>query len=223
MPSAAVRRSASRRSRRPAEGAAHRRGVPAAGVERAGRRHAQARDGLVAGHRRRDQRAPVERAGLAERERHRHHHRGGVGDRRRVGVVEVEAVGEGAVGEDGQRRRRRALGADHRAVAGGAPALQRTQHRGRRLGGGRGQRDPEDVERAQAHAGDHSRREVLEPQRRGELRQPAGERHALPGMATLPSRSRLRSAITTRPSPSVISNSSTTPASSMCCTSCSRS
>jgi hypothetical protein len=120
-------------------------------VERRRRAHADARDRLVTGHGRGDDHAPVESARLAERQHGRDHHRGGVGHRRRVGVVEVEAVGQRAVEHDRDRRARRELGADHRALAPSRPRFEAGTHGRAHLVRGCGQRDPEHVERPELH------------------------------------------------------------------------
>ena len=212
--------------------------VPAARVKRARHGQADARDRLVTGDGRGQDRATRHALGFARRQRRGKHDRGRVRDRAGVGVVEVEAVSERAVGENGQRQRRARLGGDDRALA-AAPTLQRGEHGGRELVGRRGQRDPEDVEHAQLHALDHGGRNVGDVEVGSEDGETFSERHG--GNHTLTRGSirrgqpaadtpsglvvaaRLRMARTERPSASVASNSSHTPASIICCTSASRS
>ena len=218
----------SRGHQRGRERPAHRRRVPATRVEGPGGGHAQPRDDLVPRDGGGDERPAVDTSRLAHREGHRHHDGGGVRDRGGVSVVEVQAVGQGAVHEDGQRGGSRALGADDRAVAPRPPSVERAKQRWGRLAGGRRQRDAENVERAQPDASDDGRWQVGEVEPRREPGEPAGQRHAgvaqaCSGSATLPFGSRLRSAMTTRPSGPATSTSSARPASSICCTSCSRS
>src|SRR5256885_7978998 len=160
------------------EGAAGRGRVPTAGVELAWRRHAEPRDGFEPRDDGRDRGAAAGARRLADRQHRGQDDRRGVRDRGGVRIVEVEAVGERAVDERRERRRRGALGAhDGAGAALAAPPLERSVERRRELGRGRGERDPEDVEGAQTHTPDDRGGNVLEPQARGAGGEPARERH----------------------------------------------
>jgi hypothetical protein len=93
-----------------------------------------------------------------------------------AGIVEVEAVGEGGVGEHGIGRRDLDPAPDHGALPGAAEPLGRLDHRTReRLTGG-GQAIAERVQREQARAGDHGRGHVVEAEPEDEARESPGGR-----------------------------------------------
>src|SRR5574342_898170 len=116
------------RSERRPEGAADACGVPAAIVKAPGGRHTDPDHGLVARAQRRERVAAAQSLRFRQGKHRRHQHGRSVADRVSMRVVEVEAVGEGAVGERGLRRCGRERRAPDGAEPGPAPARRDSQH-----------------------------------------------------------------------------------------------
>jgi len=99
-----------------------------------------------------------------------------VHDRTLARVVEVEAVGEGGVGEDRARRARLHLGADERAFRGPAQSLGAVQHGAAEVLARRGEAAPEGVEHEHGRLRGHPRGNVRAGQTEHEARIAPGHR-----------------------------------------------
>ena len=113
--------------------------------------------------------------GFAHGQGRGHGHRARVNDRILARVVEVEAVGERAVGEHGMRRAHAGGGADEGALGEPAQALGRSQDGPAELLLRRGQTAPDDVENELLRLVHDGRGDVIQGQAEGEARVASGD------------------------------------------------
>jgi hypothetical protein len=147
-------------------------GVEMARVERARHREAHPAHHLHPGHQRGQHVAAARARGLARRQRGGDGHASGVNDGVLARVVEVEAVGQGGIGEHRIGRRHAGAAAQHRALGRTAQPLRHRDGRAAEVVAAGGERIAERIQREQGARLERGGRDGVRLEARHEAGQP---------------------------------------------------